>query len=214
MSYNFYQNTIVLLDKGLVSPISAASLAMYSVKIAEIDDSGPRKIYNIKIRPRNPKDLAFTGNIWIEDSSFALMRLALEVNNSSNLNYVEKFKITQEYEPTAAGAWINTKSRILVDVVEVNTKAAGLVATSTTTYRNIKVNQDRPMSFYAEKVGVSGQALHKPDSFWPPLVLRPSIFHSRIRWVKWFRCLLFVANMCWWISGPAGVALAVRKILM
>ncbi|MEN9511653.1 MAG: hypothetical protein RLZZ370_1472 [Bacteroidota bacterium] len=166
VSYNFYQNTIVLLDKGLVSPISAASLAMYSVKIAEIDDSGPRKIYNIKIRPRNPKDLAFTGNIWIEDSSFALMRLALEVNNSSNLNYVEKFKITQEYEPTAAGAWINTKSRILVDVVEVNTKAAGLVATSTTTYRNIKVNQDRPMSFYAEKVGVSGQALHKPDSFW------------------------------------------------
>ncbi len=166
VSYNFYQNTVVLLDKGLVSPISAAALTVYSVKIADVDDSGPRKIYNIKIKPRNPKDLAFSGNVWIEDSSFALMRLALEVNNSSNLNYVEKFKITQEYEPTEAGAWINTKSRILVDVVEVNTKAAGLVATSTTTYRNIKVNQGRPMSFYAEKVGLSGQVLNKPDSFW------------------------------------------------
>ncbi len=166
VSYNFYQNTVVLLDKGLVSPVSAAALAVYSVKIADVDNSGPRKIYNIKIKPRNPKDLAFSGNVWIEDSSFALMRLALEVNNSSNLNYVEKFKITQEYERTETGAWINTKSRILVDVVEVNTKAAGLVATSTTTYRNIKVNQGRPMSFYAEKVGVSDQALHKPDSFW------------------------------------------------
>lgn len=166
VSYNFYQNTVVLLDKGLVSPISAAALTVYSVKIADVDDSGPRKIYNIKIKPRNPKDLAFSGNVWIEDSSFALMRLALEVNNSSNLNYVEKFKITQEYEPTEAGAWINTKSRILVDVVEVNTKAAGLVATSTTTYRNIKVNQGRPMSFYAEKVGLSEQVLNKPDSFW------------------------------------------------
>ncbi len=166
VSYNFYKNTIVILDKGLVSPVSASALAVYQFRIADVDNSGPRKIFHIRLRPKNPKDLAFTGDVWIEDSSFALMRLSLEVNNTANLNYVEKFRITQEYEPTDAGAWINTKSRILVDVVEVNTKAAGMVATSSTTYRNIKVNQNRPLSFYSEKMEVEEGALNQQDTFW------------------------------------------------
>jgi hypothetical protein len=166
INYNFYQNTLVVVDKGIISPIAEASMNIYNFKLVNVDHSGPRRIFQIQCEPRNEKDLAFKGFIWIEDSTGALVRLSLELNNTANLNYIEKLRITQEYIPTDAGAYFCHSARVVVDAVEVNTKAAGIVATSTITARNIDVHTEHPPKFFESRVVMAPGALEQPDSFW------------------------------------------------
>lgn len=115
--YNFNDNILPILQKNFISPISKSSFTYYNFKMAGSDfvPGTNRKIFQIEVTPKNPLDLVFTGYIWIEDSTFALTRLTLSITNKANLNFVEKLKITQELQKTAAGAYVPVKSRILIE---------------------------------------------------------------------------------------------------
>lgn len=166
VNYNFYQSTLVVMDKGIISPIAESAMALYNYNLVHVDKSGPRRVFQIYCEPRNPKDLAFKGFVWIEDTTGALVKLSLELNNTANLNYIEKLRITQEYIPTNNGAYFCNNARAVVDAMEVNTKAAGIVATSTVTARKINVETEHPPKFFESRVTMLPGALNRPDSFW------------------------------------------------
>ncbi|MBS3914761.1 MAG: carboxypeptidase-like regulatory domain-containing protein [Bacteroidetes bacterium] len=166
VNYNFYQNTLVVVDKGIMSPIAEGSTAIYNYKIVNVDRSTGRRIFQIQCEPRNAKDLAFSGFIWIEDSTGGLVRLSLELNNTANINYIEKLRITQEYIATEKGAFFCNNARVVVDAAEVNTKAAGVVATTTITARNIRVNVEHPPKFFETRVTIAPGAFDHSDTFW------------------------------------------------
>lgn len=166
VNYNFYQNTLVVVDKGIVSPIAEASMNIYNYKLVNVDRNGPRRVFQIHCEPKNEKDLAFRGFIWIEDTTGALVRMSLELNNGANINYIEKLRITQEYAVTPKGAYFCISNRVVVDAAEMNTKAAGIVATSTTTARNVEVFKEHPPKFFETRVTMLPDALNKSDSFW------------------------------------------------
>lgn len=166
VNYNFYQNTLVVVDKGIITPIAEGAMAIYNYKLINVDKTGPRRIFQIYCEPRNPKDLAFQGYVWIEDTTGAMVRLSLELNNAANLNYIEKLRVTQEYVPTPNGAYFCNNARVVVDAMEVNTRAAGIVATTTISARNIKVDVEHPPKFFETRVSMHPDALNRPDSFW------------------------------------------------
>src|SRR5207342_322012 len=79
---------------------------------------------------------------------------------------IDKLRITQEYKITEKGAYFNVNNRVVVDAREVSTKAAGAVATSTVTSRDIDVYTERPPKFYDSRVVMLPGATEKSDSFW------------------------------------------------
>lgn len=166
MNYNFYQNTLVFVDKGITSPIAEASMNIYDFDLVGVDKSGPRRIFQIQCTPKNEKDLAFQGFVWIEDTTGALVKLSLELNNSSNINYIEKFRITQEYVATEAGAYFCNNARVVVDAAEMNTNAAGIIGISVITAREIDVKTEHPPKFFESRVVMLPDALTHTDSFW------------------------------------------------
>lgn len=166
IGYNFYQNTLVVIDKGIASPISENAMNIYNYRLTAVDRSGPRRIFQIWCEPRIEKDLAFKGFIWIEDTTGALVRLSLELNNNSNLNYIEKLRVTQEYVPTTKGAYFCSNSRVIVDAAEVNTKAAGVIATSTINYSALNVNAEHEPRFFDNRLVMEQDATDKGDTFW------------------------------------------------
>lgn len=166
IGYNFYANTLVIIDKGIASPIGENAMNIYNYKIADVDRSGPRRIFQIYVEPKVEKDLAFKGFIWIEDTTGALLKLSLELGNNSNLNYIEKLRITQEYVPTEKGAFFCINSRVIVDAAEVNTKAAGVIATNTINYSKVNVNVMHEPKFFDNRLVMESDATQKEDSFW------------------------------------------------
>lgn len=111
--------------------------------------------------------MAFTGTMWITKNEFALKQIDVTVNKAANLNYVEKIKIQQELEPTEAEAWLPSKNRVLIDVGEITSKSAGMLAKFYTSNRNVVVNKPKEISFFDSPIVLSEDYKMKSDEqYW------------------------------------------------
>ena len=120
--FNFYDNWIPILGKNFISPIAKNGTSYYRYYLIDSVEIRGRTCYEMVIEPKRPLDLAFRGKIWIEDSTFSLMQLDVEIRKEANLNWIERVKVQQEFEPTSAGPWMATKTRALIDLVEVGSQ--------------------------------------------------------------------------------------------
>jgi hypothetical protein len=164
--YNFYTDWILVVNKQLPSPLSSFYKTHYFLKLIDSQVVDGRKLYQIQLRKKHKIDLAFTGTIWIEDSSFALKRLVVTVDKSANLNFIEKIKLQQEFAATDAGPWLATKTRISIDVEQPAKNTSGFLAKYYSTSSNIVCDSIRAASFFKEGITISETSNSKTDSFW------------------------------------------------
>ncbi|MGB0430808.1 MAG: DUF5686 family protein [Bacteroidia bacterium] len=164
--YNFYKNNLTILEHNVVSPISTEAIGFY---IHILEDSmfvGNKWCYQIKLVPKRPEDMVFNGTMWIQDTTFALVKLSVEVVGTANLNFVERLKIQQELAPTSATAWIPVKTRVLMDVEEPTPESFGMLAKAYISNKNVSVNKSYTDKFFKDDLTVATDALAKGDDFW------------------------------------------------
>ena len=113
--YNFNDNNIQLFDKNFLSPIADGALIFYHYRIADTVVIDKDTCYQIMVWPKNKQDLAFTGTIWIADSTYALKQLDLEITKEVNINLIERLSIQQELEAIPTGEHVCKKMNILID---------------------------------------------------------------------------------------------------
>ncbi|MDX5321007.1 MAG: DUF5686 and carboxypeptidase regulatory-like domain-containing protein [Bacteroidota bacterium] len=164
--YNFHLNWIRILEKDFASPVGDAALDLYVFTLKDSTYIDGIKCYRIELNPKRPSDLVFTGTIWIADSSFAIRRSQLFMDHRANLNFIDQFKIQQEYVPTESGAWVPSKTRILLNLDEPSTTTPGFIALFYVSNKNIVVNQEKDPKFYEEKLKVEEGATEKDEGFW------------------------------------------------
>lgn len=164
--YNFYENNLYLFDKDFISPLSILSLTYYHFALLDSTDIEGKKTYKIRVWPKNKKDLVFSGHIWIQDTSFALKQVSLEISKEANINFIEKIKIQQEMTEVEKDAWLPSKTRVLIDVAELSNNSLGMIGTYYTSTKNQKVNKKHEIKFYEQKVIVKEDAYSKSDEFW------------------------------------------------
>ena len=126
--YNFNQNKLLIFEKEFLSPISDNSLFFYDFFITDTVYLDNFRCFQIKVRPKNNRDLLFTGFIWITDSTWSLKQVNLEIPKSVNINFIERVQVQQELEPTTAGAWLTIKSRVVVDFADISKNTVGMIA--------------------------------------------------------------------------------------
>lgn len=164
--YNFHINWIRILEKDFASPVGDAALDLYIFTLKDSVWIDGMKCYQIEVNPQRTTDLVFTGTIWIADSSFAIRRSQLYMDNRANLNFVDQFKIQQEYVPTSSGAWVPSKTRILLNLDEPSSTTPGFIASFYVSNRNIVVNQPQEARFYEQKLLVEEGATEKDETYW------------------------------------------------
>lgn len=164
--YNFYENWNRILDKDFVSPLANSGNMYYIYTLRDTMWIDNHWCYEIQVNPKRKEDLAFTGTIWVADTSFALKRVVLEIGKGANLNFIEKIKIQQELMPTVEGPWVQSKARILVDVAQVSKTTAGMLARFYSSHKNYVFNQPKPARFYDQKIEVDEEAQNFTDSYW------------------------------------------------
>jgi Family of unknown function (DUF5686)/CarboxypepD_reg-like domain len=164
--YNFYGNWLNILNKDFVSPLADSWKSYYEYYLYDSVFVDKNWCYVIDIEPRRKQDLAFTGKIWIDTKSFALVQIDATIGKEANLNFVEKLKIQQEYAPTEAGAWIAAKTRVLVDVAELTDFSAGVLIKFYTSNQKIEVNKPYELKFYDTPITLEETARQKDESYW------------------------------------------------
>jgi hypothetical protein len=164
--YNFNQNKLFVFNKEFQSPISDNSLLFYDFYLTDTIILNGYRCFQIKVKPKNNKDLLFTGYIWITDTTWAIKQVNLEIPKSVNINFLERVQIQQELVPTKADGWMPIKSRLVVDFADVTKRSVGMIAKIYNSIENIKVNEPMEPSFYLSPIKLAKDALVKDSTFW------------------------------------------------
>jgi len=136
--------------------------------------------YRLDFYPRSKQDLAFTGSMWITKKEFALKQIDATVTKFANLNFVEKIRIQQELKEVDGGAWLPVKNRILIDVSELTSTSAGMLAKFYTSNKNFIIGKTYPTKFYERSIETAEDFRQFDDEkYWDTLRHEPLTVSER-----------------------------------
>jgi hypothetical protein len=98
-SYNVYKPSLTFLEKGITSPIASDAFSVYNYQLVGVDKYKKLREFMIRVSPKYEGDVAFSGYIWIQEETGAITKLILELNGTSNINFIKSLKIVQEFQP-------------------------------------------------------------------------------------------------------------------
>lgn len=165
-NYNFYKNSVSVVQKDFLSPIADSWQVFYEYELSDSAFIDSQWCYKLTFRPKQSKDLAFTGMMWIHDTTFAIKQIDVKVGKEANINFIEKVKIQQEFQQMSNGAWIPVKTRALLDIDEITKNSPGLLAKFYSSSKDIKINQPKDEKFYDQLVEVEDDAMVQTSDYW------------------------------------------------
>lgn len=178
LDVNIYDNNILVFGKQFPSPISDNALNYYKFYLIDSVFVGENRCYHLQFKPRRQQEFAFSGNMWIADTTFAVKRLEMTIPTDVNLNFVKALNVIQEYSHVVTDSavnkmnWMLSRDRLVVDFkIDDNRKKsrqAGFYGRKTTSYKNFVVNKPRAEDFFnrVSNIQVLDTAIRKDESFW------------------------------------------------
>lgn len=168
---NVYDNFIYLFGKGFVSPIADGGNAYYKYYLMDSAFIKDKWCYKLKFKPRFKQQLTFTGDMWVNDSSWAVKKISMRIADDANINWVEDLAFVDEFDFVDGKQWMLTKEVLVVNIAPTenkNKETMGFIARKTTTYNNFTINQPKEESFYKklENVTVEREALYRDEQYW------------------------------------------------
>ena len=159
---NFYfpDNTIPIINQSFKSPLSRFGLLYYKYYLTDslfLDNK--YFCYEISFKPKREEDPVFHGTMWINDTTYALKRIAVTVTGKAELNFIKRLKIQQDYEPFGSGAWFPVKTRFMAD-------AANIFVVSYSQKSNIVVNKPFDQGFYGSELKISLSSRDHDRTYW------------------------------------------------
>lgn len=152
---NIYDNFLVIFGKNFISPIADGGKGYYDYYLTDSAFVGKYWCYKLKFSPKRPQELAFNGEMWISDTTYAVHRIEAGIASGANLNFVQGFWVKQQYDQVQNEVWMLTRDELVVDLNvirdtgEKNKNAVqGFYGRRTATYKDFVINQVKPPEFY------------------------------------------------------------------
>lgn len=182
--FNFYKNTIdfpSICSKPLLSPLAFNAPLSYSYQLEGSFIEEGKKVYKIKVIPRFKSDALFHGLIFIQDSTFSITSVDLEINRPA-LHLCREFKILQNYELQQGKYSLPIRREILYTIREGKNNFLGSVSIR---HKNYQVNPKTPQRFFNTEVKTYAEdAFDKDSLFWTkirPVTLKKEELHFIIK---------------------------------
>lgn len=165
-NYNFSNNNVAIQGKDFLSPLADNALLFYNYYLVDSVMIDGFRCYKIDCRPKNKRDLAYTGMIWITDSTYALKQLDLGITKEVNFNLVDRARIQQILIPTTAGPWVPSQTRIMIDYAAITDKLVSMILRIYNSNQFFVVNQPKEKSFYETRTTFAEDVLLKDSTYW------------------------------------------------
>jgi hypothetical protein len=153
---NIYENYLVIFGKNFISPIADGGRGYYNYHLVDSNWVGRNWCYKITFSPKRVQELAFTGSMWICDTTYAVRRIEAGIARGANLNFVQAFHVSQEYNEVEPEVWMLTRDELTVDLNVVRDTGGvrkhpvqGFYGRRTASYKDFTINRPRPAEFYA-----------------------------------------------------------------
>ena len=166
--YDVYNNYIKFFDKSFTSPLSRTGIDVYNYALRDSAFIEDKWCYNIVYYPRRKNELTFKGDFWVNDSTYAIKNINLQVVKSANLNWVKDIYIEQDFDVLNDSVFLLKRDYMLTDFsYSKKEKSRGIYGKRTTVYDRHQFDQERPKVFYKSKSNPFDPIVMTRDStFW------------------------------------------------
>jgi len=167
-SYDIYDNYLKFFSKSFTSPLSRTGVDTYSYALRDSAYIDTKWCYNIVYYPRRKNELTFKGDFWVNDSTWAVKNINLQVTKSANINWVKEDYIEQDFDVVNDSVFLLKRDYMLSDFsFQKKEESRGLYGKRTTVYDNYEFNKPMPKEFYRKSRNViNPDALVTDDAFW------------------------------------------------
>lgn len=164
---NIYDNYINIFDQGLISPIANAGQVYYKYMLVDSAFIGNRWCYQISFKPRRKMEPTFTGDFWVNDSTWAIVKMQVRLAELVNLNFVNDMVASSEFVPLNDTLWFPKQTTLFVDF-NLTDKTTGFFGHKTISYDSVTLNPEFPKEVVsmASNVQVKEGALNQESKYW------------------------------------------------
>ena len=166
---NIYDNYLTLSDVGLISPVNSLGLQFYKYYLLDSVQNGDSKIYEVSFHPKLVQEPVFDGKLWVEDGSFALTKLEMQLSEKANVNFVNNLQYKIEYQKNE-GRWVPRNESIIADVdlqKNKDSEKMGLIVRKNNIYKNFHFGPvTSAIEEFKDPITVASDAMDKDDQYW------------------------------------------------
>ena len=166
--YNVYDNYLRFFDNAFTSPLSRTGIQTYNYVLADSAYIDNKWCYNIIYYPRRTNELTFKGDFWVNDTTFAIKEINLQLSKSANLNWVKEVYMEQEFDILNDTTFLLKRDYFLSDFAfRKKESSRGMYGKRTTLYDNYVFDQKKEEKFYDKKTYFYDQDIYnRDDTFW------------------------------------------------
>lgn len=166
--YDIYDNYLKFFDKDFVSPLSRTGINVYNYVLADSSFVDKKWCYNIVFYPRRKGELTFKGNFWVNDSTWAIKKIAMAASKGANINWVKDIYIEQEFDVINDSVFLLKRDHLMSDfAISKKEESKGIYGKRTTLFRNYQFDIKKPDDFYRKEVNYYDEAVNnKDDEYW------------------------------------------------
>ncbi|GAB4131558.1 MAG: DUF5686 and carboxypeptidase regulatory-like domain-containing protein [Bacteroidia bacterium] len=166
IDFNFYKNQIeapALCSRPLLSPAAATAFVSYRFDLLSTFVSDGKKIHKIGVNPLFREDALFNGVMFIEDSSWAIISVNLNINPGVLL-YCKDFSVIQDYSEVQAGIYLPVRREFIYTIREGKYNIIGNMRVD---HSNYEVNIAIPEKLFNDEVKhYAVDAFDKDSAYW------------------------------------------------
>jgi len=166
--YDIYDNYLKFFDKSFTSPLSRTGVDTYNYALRDSAFIDNKWCYNIVYYPRRKNELTFKGDFWVNDSTYAIKNINLEVTKSANINWVKEIYIEQEFDVVSDSVFLLKRDYMLSDFsFQKKEKSRGVYGKRTTVFDDYEFDKIKPKEFYKkDKNPFDPATVVKDEEFW------------------------------------------------
>jgi hypothetical protein len=164
---NFYNEYVRILGKDFVSPISNAWKSNFYYGYLGEEEVDGHGCYHLSYSPINKRDIAFTGDVWIDTLTYAIFKINAKLDEKANLNFVKDFAIEQYFDvPAGYDKLFPTESVLDIGLAPTKKAKLGMKAHISNSCIAVKKATPKDDAFYVPNVERLEQSITRNDSFW------------------------------------------------
>ena len=166
--YDIYDNYLKFFDKSFTSPLSRTGVDTYNYALRDSAFVDNKWCYNIVYYPRRKNELTFKGDFWVNDTTYAIKNINLEVTKSANINWVKEIYIEQDFEVVNDSVFLLKRDYMMSDFsFSKKEKSRGVYGKRTTVYDNYTFDKKKQRDFYKTESNPYDPIVQDRDStFW------------------------------------------------
>lgn len=176
-TFDFYDNLMDfegMVVKPILSPIAATSNLSYRYDFTGVFEENGRKIHQVYCTPLFRNEALFEGTLFIEDETWALVGVDLEINPNA-LTVCERFRIIQNYTELETGVYAVSRQDVQYTVKDGKNLVLGRTETI---FSELVANKKYKLGFFdGEVLRFELDAGEKSEEFWDerrPITLNDS----------------------------------------